>query len=85
VKAPSDPDRNAQFEYINAKVAEAQRQHQPVISVDTKKKELIGNYKNGGTDYMSDASAQRVAGNGMSPLSPTCSLARTISKRPERT
>ena len=46
-----NPDRNAQFEYINAKVAEAQRQHQPVISVDTKKKELIGNYKNGGTDY----------------------------------
>src|ERR1700692_23213 len=46
-----NPDRNAQFEYINAKVAEAQRQHQPVISVDTKKKELIGNYKNGETDY----------------------------------
>ena len=46
-----NPDRNAQFEYINAKVAQAQRQQQPVISVDTKKKELIGNYKNGGTDY----------------------------------
>src|ERR1700693_6064110 len=46
-----NPDRNAQFEYINAKVAEAQRQHQPVISVDTKKKELVGNYKNGGSDY----------------------------------
>jgi hypothetical protein len=45
------PDRNAQFEYINARVAEAQRQQQPVISVDTKKKELIGNYRNGGTDY----------------------------------
>jgi hypothetical protein len=45
------PDRNAQFEYINAKVAAAQRQQQPVISVDTKKKELIGNYKNVGTDY----------------------------------
>src|SRR6266403_3032555 len=46
-----NPDRNAQFEYINARVAEAQRQHQPVISVDTKKKELVGNYKNGGSDY----------------------------------
>ena len=45
------PDRNAQFEYINAKAVAAQRQHQPVISVDTKKKELIGNFKNGGTDY----------------------------------
>src|ERR1700690_1422136 len=42
------PDRNAQFEYINAKVIAAQAQQQPVISVDTKKKELVGNFKNGG-------------------------------------
>jgi hypothetical protein len=47
----SHPDRNAQFEYINAKVIAAQAAGQPVISVDTKKKELVGNYKNGGTDY----------------------------------
>jgi hypothetical protein len=39
------PDRNAQFEYINAKVVAAQVRQQPVISVDTKKKELIGNFK----------------------------------------
>ena len=45
------PDRNAQFEYINKKVVAAQAKRQPVISVDTKKKELIGNFKNGGTDY----------------------------------
>jgi hypothetical protein len=45
------PDRNAQFEHINSKVIAAQMNGQPVISVDTKKKELIGNYKNGGTDY----------------------------------
>ena len=45
------PDRDAQFEHINAKVLAAQAQGQPVISVDTKKKELVGNYKNGGTDY----------------------------------
>src|ERR1700726_4540040 len=45
------PDRNAQFEYINAQVIAAQSAGQPVISVDTKKKELIGNFKNGGTDY----------------------------------
>ena len=37
------PDRNAQFEYINAKVEAAQAAGQPVISVDTKKKELVGN------------------------------------------
>ena len=46
----SNPDRNAQFEHINAKVIAAQAAGQPVISVDTKKKELIGNYKNGGSD-----------------------------------
>src|SRR5207253_2369925 len=45
------PDRNAQFAHINAKVVAAQAAGQPVISVDTKKKELIGNFKNGGTDY----------------------------------
>lgn len=47
----SNPDRNAQFEHINAKVIAAQAAGQPAISVDTKKKELIGNYKNGGSDY----------------------------------
>ena len=47
----SHPDRNAQFEHINAKVVAAQAAGQPVISVDTKKKELIGNFKNGGSDY----------------------------------
>ncbi|MGI9356952.1 MAG: ISAzo13 family transposase [Rhizobiaceae bacterium] len=45
------PDRNAQFEHINAKVSAAQTAGHPVISVDTKKKELIGNYKNNGSDY----------------------------------
>jgi len=45
------PDRNAQFEHINAKVLAAQAAGQPVISVDTKKKEPIGAYKNGGADY----------------------------------
>ena len=44
-------DRNAQFEYINAQVGAFQAAGQPVISVDTKKKELIGPYKNGGSDY----------------------------------
>src|SRR6516164_10473852 len=39
----SHPDRNAQFEHINAKVAAAMAAGEPVISVDTKKKELIGN------------------------------------------
>jgi hypothetical protein len=54
------PDRNAQFEYINAKAVAAQAQQQPVISVDTKKKELIGNFKNGGTDYRPKGNPRRV-------------------------
>jgi Rhodopirellula transposase DDE domain len=45
------PDRNAQFEHINAKILAAQVSGQPVVSVDTKKKELVGEFKNGGSDY----------------------------------
>jgi Rhodopirellula transposase DDE domain len=45
------PDRNAQFEYINAAVLAAQAAGQPVISVDTKKKELVGNYRNAGREW----------------------------------
>ena len=56
----SHPDRNAQFEHINAKVVAAQAAGQPVISVDTKKKELIGNFKNGGSDYRPKGDPRRV-------------------------
>src|SRR5271163_1422709 len=45
------PDRDAQFEYINAKVAEFQASDRPVISIDAKKKELVGEFKNAGSDY----------------------------------
>ena len=41
----SHPDRNAQFEYINAKATEFLKKGHPAISVDTKKKEQIGDYK----------------------------------------
>jgi len=54
------PDRNAQFEHINAKVIAFQAGRQPVISVDTKKKELVGNYKNAGSDYRPQGDPQRV-------------------------
>lgn len=47
----SHPDRNAQFEHINAKVEQYIRVRQPVISVDTKKKELVGDFKNSGQDW----------------------------------
>ena len=45
------PDRNAQFEHINATVMRFQRRCQPVISVDTKKKELVGEFRNGGREW----------------------------------
>lgn len=45
------PDRDAQFHHIAKTVAQFQRQRQPVISVDTKKKELIGDFKNGGREW----------------------------------
>jgi hypothetical protein len=47
----SHPDRNAQFEYINAKATEFLKSGQPAISVDTKKKEQVGDYKNGGREW----------------------------------
>jgi hypothetical protein len=53
-------DRNAQFEHINAKVLAAQAAGQPVISVDTKKKELLGNFKNAGSDWRPKGAPQRV-------------------------
>ncbi len=45
------PDRNQQFQYITEQTKAFQAQGQPVISVDCKKKELIGNYKNTGREY----------------------------------
>jgi hypothetical protein len=45
------PDRNAQFEHINSMVKNFQARNQPVISVDTKKKELVGNFKNSGSEW----------------------------------
>jgi len=47
----SHPDRNAQFEHINAWVREFQARNQPAISVDTKKKELVGDFRNAGQDW----------------------------------
>jgi hypothetical protein len=57
------PDRNAQFEYINARVDKELRDSQPVISVDTKKKELIGNYANKGTQWLKKGDSRKVNGH----------------------
>jgi hypothetical protein len=55
-----NPDRDAQFEHINAAVIAAQAAGQPVISIDTKKKEPVGSYKNAGSDYRPEGSPEQV-------------------------
>jgi hypothetical protein len=52
-------DRDAQFEHINAQVLTFHADGQPVISVDTKKKELIGNFSNKGTEYRPEGEPRR--------------------------
>ena len=47
----SHPDRNAQFEYISRQVMAFQKKSQPVVSIDTKKKELVGEFKNAGREW----------------------------------
>jgi len=54
------PDRNSQFEYINTQASEHLAAGQPVISVDCKKKELIGDYANGGAEWEPEGSPTRV-------------------------
>jgi transposase len=54
------PDRNAQFEYINAQAIRFQKRRQPVISVDTKKKELVGDFKNGGQEWHPQGEPEKV-------------------------
>jgi hypothetical protein len=56
----SHPDRNAQFEYINRRVLAFQKQRQPVISVDTKKKELVGEFKNPGEEWQPKGQPEEV-------------------------
>ena len=51
VEGEQHPDRNAQFEYLNAKAQDCLDRGVPFISADTKKKELIGNFKNAGREW----------------------------------
>jgi hypothetical protein len=56
----SHPDRDAQFCYINAQVAADLAENEPVISVDTKKKELVGDFKNAGREWRPEGSPEEV-------------------------
>jgi transposase len=60
VEGKQHPDRNAQFQHIHDQVKDAMERKQPVISVDTKKKELVGQYKNGGQEWHIKGSPERV-------------------------
>jgi len=59
----SHPDRDAQFAHINAEVLRFQRRCQPAISVDTKKKELVGDFKNPGREWRPRGRPQKVQGH----------------------
>ena len=54
------PDRNAQFEHLNGKVKCCLGRRQPVISVDTKKKELVGDFSNKGQEWRPKGSPEKV-------------------------
>ena len=56
----SHPDRDAQFRYINDQVRRFQKGGRPVISVDTKKKELVGDFKNAGREWRPKGNPERV-------------------------
>jgi hypothetical protein len=56
----SHPDRNAQFAYINTRVRAFQKRGYPVVSVDTTKKELVGDFKNGGQEWRPQGQPERV-------------------------
>jgi hypothetical protein len=54
------PDRDAQFNHINEQTKAFQERHQPVVSVDTKKKELVGDFKNAGREWQPKGEPERV-------------------------
>jgi hypothetical protein len=60
IEGKGHPDRDAQFQYINRRVKAFQRQGQPVVSVDTKKKELVGQYRNGGRERQPKGRPEKV-------------------------
>jgi transposase len=60
LEGSSHPDRNAQFEYLNTQVQAALAKRWPVISVDAKKKELVGPYRNNGREWQVQGKPEKV-------------------------
>ena len=63
LEGSAHPDRNTQFEYINASVKQFQLRGQPVISVYIKKKEFVGAFKNGGREWQPKGESEKVKVN----------------------
>jgi hypothetical protein len=60
IEGGDHPDRDDQFQHINRRVKAYQKQGQPVVSVDAKKKELVGRYRNGGREWQPSGSPEEV-------------------------
>jgi len=60
LEGSAHPDRDAQFQYINRRAKAFQKQGQPVVSVDTKKKELVGQFRNGGREWSPQGQPEEV-------------------------
>jgi hypothetical protein len=60
LEGKSHPDRDAQFIHINKQIGSFHQRGQPVVSVDTKKKELVGEYRNGGREYRPKGDPEKV-------------------------
>jgi transposase len=60
IEGKGHPDRDAQFQHINRRVKAFQRQGQPVVSVDAKKKELVGRFRNGGREWQPEGQPEPV-------------------------
>ena len=63
LEGTSHPDRDAQFEHINSKADDFLQCWQAVVSVDTKKKELVGEFKNGGREWQPKGSPEKSLGH----------------------
>jgi hypothetical protein len=63
LEGSSHPDRNAQFEFINDAVGQQLAKNEPAISVDAKKKESVGNFKNSGREYRPKGDPEKVKGH----------------------
>jgi Rhodopirellula transposase DDE domain len=83
-EADSHIDRDAQFGYINTQATAFLRAGQPVISVDTKKKELVANYRNNGREWRAKGKPEKVNVHDLDPHLRAISSSRRIQHQGQR-